>query len=159
MKKFLFFLFVFFSFAQYVGASTSEIINSDSIVNAQSKIDEIGFRILNSNGIEKRMVFDYNTKSNKNASSRYSDRQIILYRGLYNRLNSDDEIAAVLAHEISHAVDSYNGIFRGYFSNFLYSFAPKKYEYKADKKAVDYIMGGCSGAAGGSHDLAPNRNV
>lgn len=123
-----------------VYAGTSEVINGDSIKQAQTRIDNIGFKILNYNGIEKRTTFDFDSKSNKNAYSRFSDRQIVLYRGLYNRLDSDDELAAILAHEISHSVDSYNGIFRGYFSDLSYYFAPKKYEYKADKKAVDYMV-------------------
>ena len=59
---------------------------------------------------------------------------------MYNRLDSDDEIAAILSHEIAHSVDSYNGIFRGAFTSWSYVFAPKKYEYKADKKAVDYMV-------------------
>ena len=123
-----------------VYAATSEIISGDNIKDAQTRIDQIGFKILNYNGIEKRTVFDYNTKNAKNAYSSSRDRQIVLYRGLYDRLDSDDEVAAILAHEISHSVDSYNGIFRGAFSSMSYHFAPKKYEYKADKKAVDYMV-------------------
>lgn len=109
-------------------------------IQAQNRIDKIGFRILNSNGIEKRTVFDYNTKNVKNAGSSMRDRQITVYKGIYNRLASDDEVAAVLSHEISHSTDSYDGIFRGFFSPFSYNLAPKKYEYKADKRAVDYMV-------------------
>ena len=117
-----------------------ETVSSKSTEHAQNRIDEIGFRLLNSNGIEKRTVFDFSTKSIKNAGSSMRDRQITIYRGLYNRLNSDDEIASVLAHEISHSVDSYNGAFRGFFSPLTYNLSPKKYEYKADKRAVDYMV-------------------
>jgi len=127
-------------FCSSICASATEVINSENIRKAQNRIDKIGFRILNYNGIEKRTVFDLNIKNNKNAYSRSSDRQIVLYRGLYNRLDSDDEIAAILSHEIAHSVDSYNGIFRGAFTSWSYVFAPKKYEYKADKKAVDYMV-------------------
>lgn len=140
MKK-LVFLFALFAFAcSGAFAATSEIVAGEVMKNAQSRIDDIGFRILNYNGIEKRTVFDFDSKSTKNAYSRTSNRQIVIFRGLYNRLDSDDELAAVLSHEISHSVDSYNGIFRGFFSPLSYHFAPKKYEYKADKKAVDYMV-------------------
>ena len=44
----------------------------------QSKIDSIGFNLLNSNGIEKRTVFDLDIKRIKNAFSKYHDRQISL---------------------------------------------------------------------------------
>jgi len=140
MKKFVVLLTLILLSALSVNADTSEVINGKAIIEAQNKIDEIGFKLLNSNGIEHRMVFDFNTKNVKNAFSRDRDRQIVMYRGLYNRLNSDDEIAAVLSHEISHTVDSYDGIFRGYFSQLSYAFASKKFEYKADKKAVDYMV-------------------
>lgn len=140
MKKIITLAALLFLLCSNVYAATSEIINGDSVQKIQNRIDKIGFRLLNYNGIEKRTVFDFDTRNNKNAYSRSTDRQIVLYRGLYNRLESDDEIAAVLAHEISHSVDSYNGIFRGVFTSWSYAFAPKKYEYKADKKAVDYLV-------------------
>ena len=139
MKK----IFILMSMLVFMCSSayaTSEIINGEYIKKAQSRIDQVGFKLLNYNGIEKRTVFDFNTKSVKNAYSRSTDRQIVIYRGIYNRLDSDDELAAVLAHEIAHSVDSYNGILRGTFYSWSYYFAPKKYEYKADKKAVDYMV-------------------
>lgn len=140
MKKIVVLLTLIMAFCANANAATNELVTSESIKRAQMKIDQIGFKILNYNGIEKRTVFDFDTKDTKNAYSRHSDRQIVLYRGLYNRLESDDEIAAVLAHEISHSVDSYNGIMRGFFTSWSYYFSPKKYEYKADKKAVDYMV-------------------
>ena len=48
-----------------VFAATSEVVSGDSIKNAQTRIDQIGFRLLNYNGIEKRTVFDYDIKSGK----------------------------------------------------------------------------------------------
>ena len=140
MKKTIVLATLFFVLCSTAYAATSEVINGDFIQRSQNRIDKIGFRILNYNGIEKRTVFDFDTRNTKNAYSRSTDRQIVVFRGLYNRLESDDEVAAVLAHEISHSVDSYNGIFRGAFTSWSYAFAPKKYEYKADKKAVDYLV-------------------
>lgn len=55
-------------------------------------------------------------------------------------LEEDDEIAAVLGHEISHGIDSYDGIFKGAFTGLRYFFTPRKYEYKADKRAIDYMV-------------------
>ena len=140
MKKTIVLTMLLLMLCSNANAATSEIVNGDFIQKSQNRIDKIGFRILNYNGIEKRTIFDFDTRSIKNAYSRSADRQIVLYRGLYNRLESDDEVAAILAHEISHSVDSYNGIFRGAFTSWSYFFAPKKYEYKADKKAVDYLV-------------------
>ncbi len=139
MKK----IAILLSLLTFICTSTyaaDEIISGEYIRKAQAKVDQIGFKLLNYNGIEKRTVFDFDTRKTKNAYSRSTDRQIVIYRGLFNRLESDDEIAAVLAHEIAHSVDSYNGILRGVFYSWSYYFAPKKYEYKADKKAVDYMV-------------------
>ena len=140
MKKLIKFLCVTLVFCIASYAKCAELIDVKGVAEAQNRINKIGFNILNSNGIEHRAVFDFDISKTKNASTRYYDRQITIYRGLYNRLESDDEVAAVLSHEISHSVDSYDGIFSGFFSGWSYAFSPKKYEYKADKRGVDYMV-------------------
>ena len=120
--------------------ASSDLISNQEIAHMQKRIDEVGFNLLNSNGIENRTTFNFSTKRIKNACSYNKNREIVIYRDLYNRLSTDDELAFILGHEISHSIDSYNGIFRGYFSAFTQSFSPKKYEYKADKRAVDYMV-------------------
>ena len=140
MKKIVLLIFVLFVVCGISFAGTTEIITEQNVVQSQNRIDRIGFNLLNSNGIEKRTVFDFDVKRVKNAHSDSRDRQIVLYRGLYCHLDSDDEVAAVLAHEISHSVDSYNGIMRGYFTPLTYRLCTKKYEYKADKRGVDYMV-------------------
>lgn len=139
MKKFVLLLLSFFAVCT-ISYASGEVINADSIIEAQNRINNIGFKLLNSNGIEQRTVFDFDIKKTKNAYSAHKNRQIVMYRGLYLHLSSDDEIAAILAHEISHSVDSYNGALRGFFTHVSYHFATKKYEYKADKRGVDYMV-------------------
>ena len=121
-------------------ANKTKTINMKYVAEAQNKINEIGFKILNYNGIEKRMVFNFDTKNTKKVSSHNRNRKIVVYMEIYKKLTDDDEIASVLAHEIAHGVDSYNGVFNGYFSSWSYALAPRKYEYKADKMAVDYMV-------------------
>lgn len=140
MKKFILFLCLFLAFSSSVQAYEIEAVSSENTARIQDKISQIGFNVLNSNGIEKRTVFYYDTGKTINAGSYSNDRRIVLYRGLYNMLKDDDEVAAVLSHEISHSVDSYDGIMRGFFSSWSYAFSPKKYEYKSDKRAVDYMV-------------------
>lgn len=140
MKKVILFLCMLFAFNTSVQARSFEGVSNESIAKMQARVSQIGFRVLNSNAIEKRTVFFIDTSKDINAYSSSSDRRIVLYRGLYNMLGNDDEIAAVLSHEISHSVDSYDGVFRGFFSNWNYAFSPKKYEYKSDKRAVDYMV-------------------
>ena len=143
MKKFILLAIMSFALCPVSHAFSlgdTEIVNNQGVIEAQNRIDKIGFNILNSNKIDKRTVFDYDISKTKNAYSRHSDRQIVLYRGLYNRLASDDEVAAVLSHEISHSVDSYSGGLQGFFNPVIYHFSTKKYEYKADKRGVDYMV-------------------
>lgn len=128
------------TFAFSVNSNSSNYMSNSELRKANKKIDEIGFTILNANRITKRMVFNFDSHDIKNAVTYYGNRQIVFYKGMLNKMESDDEIAAVLSHEISHGVDSYNGILRGAFSGWAYFFQPKKYEYKADKRAIDYMV-------------------
>lgn len=126
-----------FSFAQ-----DRTLVSMSEIQKIEKEIDETAFNILNSNGIERRMVFTFDVARTEDAKTSHRNRQITLYRGLYTRLSSTEELAAILAHEISHAQDSYKGIFKGYFSKLSTIYPPnqKKFEYKADKRAVDYLV-------------------
>ena len=60
--------------------------------------------------------------------------------GIGTYIDSDDELAGLLAHQISHGVDTYNGVLRGYISILNYWVAPNKYDLLADKRAVDYMV-------------------
>lgn len=59
MKKFLFALFfiLVMNISQCAYAYEFEVISNDSAAKIQDKISRIGFRILNANAIDKRMVF------------------------------------------------------------------------------------------------------
>lgn len=107
----------------------------------QGYISNIGFKILNANKIEKRMTFYYKPDAKSiNACASSRDRSIYVYRGAATYLDNEDEYAAILSHEISHGVDSYDGILRGYFSPLSYALSPRKFEKKADKRAIDYMV-------------------
>lgn len=123
-----------FSFCQ-----TYDITRESSEAQKQQRyIEDIGYRILNANRIDKRVNFIFNSKNVFNANSNSINREINFYKGLANVLRTEDEYAGVLAHEISHAMDSYN------YNMFSYLFttttAPRKYEYRADLRAVDYMV-------------------
>lgn len=121
-------------------AADNYFISTAEARKIQDQISSVGFRLLNSNGLQRRTVFRFDTKSTVNACSYHGDREIVLYRGLYLMLEDEDQLAAILGHEISHSMDSYDGIFRGYFHYWNNVFAPRKYETKADKRAVDYMV-------------------
>ncbi len=107
----------------------------------EKHVPEIGFRLLNSNQIPYRMIFTVlDNNKTVNAWTSYSSREIKVTKALLTYMQNDDELAAILAHEISHGVDSNKGIFRGTFSYLSNKFNSKKYEYKADKRSIDYLV-------------------
>ena len=105
----------------------------------QKKVMEIGFNLLNTNRIEKRTIFKYKDDSwskEVNAYASSLDKSVTVLKGLMPYLENDAELAGVLAHEIAHQQDFY----KGYFRMLAMAFTPKKYEQKADKIAVDYMV-------------------
>lgn len=105
---------------------------------AQKYLSNIGFKILNANRIDKRVVFYYNFRDRDiNAFARGFDKAVVLNKGIIPFIDSDDEYAAILCHEIAHQIDFYEG---GPFINLLMNLSPKKYEIKADKRAVDFMV-------------------
>jgi len=107
----------------------------------ENLLTKVGFTILNANRIPYRMNFILNSKTSiVNAYTKYRDREIVLYKGMLAYIDSEDELAAILAHENAHGVDYNQGAFRGYFTYISTSLNSKKYETKADKRAVDYLV-------------------
>ena len=109
----------------------------------QNKINSIGATVLNSNRIDKRIIFTYD-KTSKNKIIKNIDtlskRQVIIYGNLYKTTENDDEIAAILAREISTAVKSYDGMWGGRIDSLQVLLGSKKFETVADKRAVDYMF-------------------
>lgn len=109
----------------------------------QQRINEVGFSILNSNRIEQRMIFRViNRVYTRDLCSDVSsvNRTIWIKPKVRPYIDSDDELAGILSHQISHGIDTYEGALRGYVSVINYWVAPNKYDQKADKRAVDYMI-------------------
>lgn len=109
----------------------------------QERMNQVGFNILNSNRIEHRMTFKvinrvYTRDMYSDVSS--VNRRVWIKPSILPYIDSDDELAGILSHQIAHGVDSYDGIFRGYISILNYWVAPNKYDLKSDKRAVDYMV-------------------
>lgn len=102
----------------------------------QKKVMEMGFGILNANKIDKRIIFRYESGKQVNAFASDTDKSVVILRGLLPYLDNDDELAGIISHEIAHGVDYYHSYFRA----LSMTFSPRKYEEKADKKAVDYMV-------------------
>ncbi|MBR1681710.1 hypothetical protein IJ707_07970 [bacterium] len=109
----------------------------------QERMNSVGFRILNSNRIEKRFRFmAINRVYTRDIWTDVSsvNRTIWIKPVIIPYIDNDEELAAVLSHSIAHGVDTYEGIFRGYISILNYWVAPNKYDLKADKLSVDYMI-------------------
>ena len=136
MKKILIlFLFLFFGF------SANAITLNLSIDKKEAEmLARVGYNLLNSNRIPHKITFMVRNRNVPNAAAFYSDNLIIVNDALIKAMDSDDELAGVVAHEISHAIDYRKGIFKGFFTYVSTALNGKKYEYMADKRSVDYLV-------------------
>lgn len=109
--------------------------------NIQNHISEIGYKILNTNKIDVRMVFAYNKKDKLiKGFPALTKRQIVLYEKNIKYAQTDDETAALLAREICKTAESYTGEIKGAIGAIQTTLAPKKFEIFFDKRAVDFVV-------------------
>lgn len=111
--------------------------------NIQTRVSDIGAKLLNANKIEQKVIFLYNTEQKEsllNSAQTVTSREVVLYDGYYKFTQNDDELAAYIARGILIAMKSYHGFFNGYLSALQIKAAPKKFEIVADKRAVDFMV-------------------
>ena len=140
MKKFILICVLMLFILPAFAADETKLIEHQTI---QSRIDDCGSKILNSNKIEKRVVFVYSDADKSGLLEVDKDltrRQVVVYAGKYKFVDSEDELAAVLSREIAIAARTYDGIFNGSLRALQIKAAPKKFEIVADKTAVDYMV-------------------
>lgn len=125
-----------------VGASVQAAVTVNLLPTKEQRalVSKVGYTILNANRIPHKMTFAVKVDKNVNAWTYYSDNEIVVTTSLLETLTKEDELVAIVAHEISHGVDYRKGILKGYFSYLSSALTPRKYEYKADKRAVDYTV-------------------
>ena len=98
------------------------------------KIISVARKIIHDNGLKRAPILLDKSK-NPNATSNLYTKAISINAGILPYIDNDDELAFVIAHELSHSQEVYNGLFK----IIAMSFNSKKYEYKADLKALDYM--------------------
>lgn len=133
-------LILFFSNISNANTIENGLIQANKI---QTNINNIGANLLNSNKIDKRIVFTYNEDTKNKILKEYdllSKRQVIVFGEAYKSAENDDEIAVILAREISSAVKSYDGVWGGRIDAIQVALGSKKFEVVADKRAVDYMV-------------------
>ncbi len=129
-----------------VFAKTEQNVTDEKILlnqSIQSRVNDIGAKLLNANRIEQRIVFVYDEKGKDSLlkiDKSVTSREIVLYGSEYKFIQNDDELAAYLSRGILAAMKSYHGFFKGYLSALQLKAAPKKFEVVADKRAVDFMV-------------------
>lgn len=126
--------------------STSAFATNDLVLikenQIQSRINNIGMKILNANKLDQRVVFVYDENGKKQllkADDTLTKRQVVVFGEVYRNIENDDELAGYIAREIPAAIRSYKGG-TGFLSSVKVKAAPKKYELVFDKLAVDYMV-------------------
>lgn len=139
MKKILLLILALF-FSTYANANVDMQLQKENEI--QKRINNIGMKILNSNRLEKRVIFIYDENGKKSLlkeDKALTKRQVVVFGDAYKNIESDDELAAYIAREIPAAIRSYKGG-TGLLSSVQLKAAPKKYELVFDKLAVDYMV-------------------
>ena len=99
------------------------------------KVLTIARKLIHDNDLKRAPIY---LKSDKtaNATSNTYTKAITVHSGILPYINSDEELAFVVAHELAHSQEAYGGVIK----LMAMSFNAKKYEYKSDLKALDYMV-------------------
>ncbi|MCR5261774.1 MAG: hypothetical protein K6C94_08050 [Candidatus Gastranaerophilales bacterium] len=134
MKKFIFRILILFCTG--VLSANAAVINSAQHGEFQEYINKTGFALLNYNEIEHHIIFKYSNRNKLRGKVNYKDMSVTIPKGILYNVESEDELAAVIAHYSAYCVMSkYSN-----FSALNIKTAPKKYETLADKLAVDMLV-------------------
>jgi len=80
------------------------LFSSWATIKAYNEINLVGERLLESSGINETVVFYVSTKRDKNASTNIHN-EVKVSQGALKFVETEDELAAVLAHEIGHVIN------------------------------------------------------
>ena len=134
MKKLIAFI-LFYCFISVLNANAA-IVNNMAEGEFQEYINKIGFRLLNYNEIEHHIIFRYSDKNKLYGYTNYDDMTVTVPKGVLYNVESEDELAAVIAHQTAYCL-----IYKdNKFSKMNIKFSPKKYEVFADKIAADMLV-------------------
>lgn len=108
MKKILatvLFLFAALTMSAKASFAATTATNWDSAA-ALNRVNTIGNKILTSNGLPKGIVFKVALEDHVNAYANI-DKEVYVYKGLLEFVENDQELAAVLSHEIGHIINAH----------------------------------------------------
>lgn len=104
---------------------------------AQEKVYSVANRLIERNQLNKRVPLTIISKNNEvNANANLFYKNITVYSGILLHIDSDDELAFILGHEMAHAMDAYGGPVK----YVAMQWNAKSFEMKADLKAIDMMV-------------------
>lgn len=106
MKKIILsavFMCVFNVMAFGATATTTTDWNSTAAVN---RVNTIGTKIIKANGIGQAITFKVSDQADINAYANIN-KEVYVYRGLLEYVTSDEELAAVISHELGHILNGH----------------------------------------------------
>lgn len=103
----------------------------------EEKILNVGYKILNANKLPQHIAIKASVrKSRINAYAIFFDKSVLIDKGILPYFDNDDELAAILSHEIAHTLDMDAGFGR----QMAMLYCPVKYETKADLVGLDLMI-------------------
>lgn len=102
----------------------------------QELVSSVGFRLLDASRIDKIIPIYYDPHRKDVNAHADIHKRVVIHKGLMRFIESEDELAAIIGHEITHAIDFH----KGPFAYIPMNLNPKSYEFKADKKAIDLMV-------------------
>lgn len=102
----------------------------------QKILTETGFRLLNANNIPNRATFYYLSENKVKTKINSRLKRLYFYKGIMPYVEDENEYAALISIELARLLD----IQAGFFRRFSISYSPRKYELRADKRAVDLMV-------------------
>ena len=142
MKKFLLIILMFF----IQNMAFSELVFIEYNVNMENfwqkygfenqKVQNVSRRIIHANSLKRAPVYVVRKKVRAEVYCNIYSKKIIMTQGVLQYLSNDDELAFLLAQQLAFVQEPYDGIIK----MAAISVNHKKYMYKADLRAIDYMV-------------------
>lgn len=115
MKKILSLFAVLIFFVTTARAATTTDWDSEASLK---RVNTIGSKLLKANGLPTQVVFKVSDDESINAYANL-EKEVYVFKGLLQYVETDDELAGVIGHELSHI--SLNHIIKGAYKNAVVS--------------------------------------
>lgn len=104
MKKILITIFALFLGIQVNAATTTTTWDSAA---AQTKLNNIAYKLIKANNLPDGISIKVSAEEEANAYANIN-KEIYVYKGMLNYATTDEEIAAVISHEMGHIINGHN---------------------------------------------------